>query len=84
MEEGSPDRRALFFSTGLPGGTMGCRVARLRRDASGPSGCGIMTDQPFAVALVSGGLDSMVSAALAREAGYRLLALSVDLSLIHI
>ena len=31
-----------------------------------------------AVALVSGGLDSMVSAALAREAGHRLLALSVD------
>ena len=31
-----------------------------------------------AVALVSGGLDSMVSAALAREAGLRLLALSVD------
>ncbi|WP_174284759.1 7-cyano-7-deazaguanine synthase QueC [Sphingomonas bacterium] len=34
--------------------------------------------QPLAVALVSGGLDSMVSAAIAREAGYRLLALSID------
>ncbi|HMJ94193.1 MAG TPA: 7-cyano-7-deazaguanine synthase QueC [Allosphingosinicella sp.] len=33
---------------------------------------------PFAVALVSGGLDSMVAAASAREAGYRLLALTVD------
>jgi 7-cyano-7-deazaguanine synthase len=42
-----------------------------------------MTDQPFAVALVSGGLDSMVSAAIAREAGYRLLALSVDYNQRH-
>ena len=31
-----------------------------------------------AVALLSGGLDSMVAAALAREAGFRLLALTVD------
>ncbi len=30
------------------------------------------------VALVSGGLDSMVAAALAREAGYRLFALTID------
>ena len=37
-----------------------------------------MTSGTPAVALVSGGLDSMVSAALAREAGHRLLALSVD------
>jgi len=33
---------------------------------------------PSAVALLSGGLDSMVAAGLAREAGYRLLALTVD------
>ncbi|HYW15290.1 MAG TPA: 7-cyano-7-deazaguanine synthase QueC [Allosphingosinicella sp.] len=33
---------------------------------------------PKAVALLSGGLDSMVAAALAREAGFSLLALTVD------
>lgn len=38
---------------------------------------------PFAVALVSGGLDSMVSAALARESGKRLLALSFDYNQRH-
>jgi len=32
----------------------------------------------LAVVLLSGGLDSMVTAALAREAGYRLLALTID------
>lgn len=37
-----------------------------------------MTDSTYAVALVSGGLDSMVSAARAREDGRRLLALSID------
>ena len=38
---------------------------------------------PLAVALVSGGLDSMISAAMARAAGYRLLALSVDYNQRH-
>ncbi len=33
---------------------------------------------PKAVALLSGGLDSMVAAAIARESGYSLLALTVD------
>jgi 7-cyano-7-deazaguanine synthase len=35
------------------------------------------------VVLLSGGLDSMVTAALAREAGYRLLALTVDYNQRH-
>ena len=38
---------------------------------------------PYAVALLSGGLDSMVSAAMAREAGQRLLALSFDYNQRH-
>ena len=37
----------------------------------------------MAVALISGGLDSMVAAALARAAGFRLLALSVDYNQRH-
>ena len=36
-----------------------------------------------AVILLSGGLDSMVAAGLAREAGYRLLALTIDYSQRH-
>jgi 7-cyano-7-deazaguanine synthase in queuosine biosynthesis len=39
---------------------------------------GTMNDKPLAVVLLSGGLDSMVCAALAREAGFRVLALTVD------
>lgn len=39
--------------------------------------------QTAAVVLVSGGLDSMVSAARAREDGHRLLALSIDYSQRH-
>jgi 7-cyano-7-deazaguanine synthase len=38
---------------------------------------------PYAVALLSGGLDSMVSAAMARESGQRVLALSFDYNQRH-
>jgi 7-cyano-7-deazaguanine synthase len=33
---------------------------------------------PIAVILLSGGLDSMVSGAIAKEQGFRLLALTID------
>ncbi|MBN8806708.1 MAG: 7-cyano-7-deazaguanine synthase QueC [Sphingomonas sp.] len=39
--------------------------------------------RPLAVALISGGLDSMVTAAWMKERGYRLLALSVDYNQRH-
>jgi 7-cyano-7-deazaguanine synthase len=42
-----------------------------------------MSSQPLAVALLSGGLDSMVAAARARADGYRLLALSIDYNQRH-
>ena len=41
------------------------------------------TQDPLAIVLVSGGLDSMVAAARAREAGFGLLALSVDYNQRH-
>ena len=41
------------------------------------------TETTLAVALVSGGLDSMVAAARAREEGHRLLALSIDYNQRH-
>ena len=41
------------------------------------------TSSPLAVALISGGLDSMVAAASMKAAGYRLLALSIDYNQRH-
>jgi len=43
----------------------------------------IANHHPLAVILLSGGLDSMVSAAIAREQGFRLLALTVDYNQRH-
>lgn len=40
-------------------------------------------DAPLAVVLLSGGLDSMVCAGLAREQGYRILALTIDYNQRH-
>jgi 7-cyano-7-deazaguanine synthase len=45
--------------------------------------CAGMTTAPLAVALLSGGLDSMVAAGLARAAGLRLLALTIDYNQRH-
>lgn len=42
-----------------------------------------MTSSSLAVALISGGLDSMVAGARAKEAGHRLLALSIDYNQRH-
>jgi 7-cyano-7-deazaguanine synthase len=42
-----------------------------------------MTQAPLAVVLLSGGLDSTTVAAIARERGYRLLALTVDYNQRH-
>jgi len=41
------------------------------------------SDAPLAVVLLSGGLDSMVAGALARERGFRILALTVDYNQRH-
>jgi 7-cyano-7-deazaguanine synthase len=43
----------------------------------------VTSDQPLAVVLLSGGLDSMVAAGRAREEGFRLLALTVDYNQRH-
>jgi 7-cyano-7-deazaguanine synthase len=43
----------------------------------------VASTNKFAVVLLSGGLDSMVAAGLAREAGFRLLALTIDYNQRH-
>lgn len=43
----------------------------------------MIDSSPLAVVLLSGGLDSMVTAAIARERGFRLLALTVDYNQRH-
>jgi 7-cyano-7-deazaguanine synthase len=43
----------------------------------------VANEGKFAVVLLSGGLDSMVAGGLAREAGYRLLALTIDYNQRH-
>jgi 7-cyano-7-deazaguanine synthase len=42
-----------------------------------------LSDSKFAVVLLSGGLDSMVAAGLAREAGHRIIALTIDYNQRH-
>src|SRR3546814_18691056 len=65
----SGDERAV-------GGEADCRHKALAKRT-------MSTDSPLAVALVSGGLDSMVAAARAKENGYILLALSIDYNQRH-
>ena len=43
----------------------------------------VSPEAPFAVALISGGLDSMVAAGRAREAGFRIAALTIDYNQRH-
>src|SRR5436853_1663864 len=73
--------RAFIGHAFLPSRLREPELGRLRKEAAHSFSVARGYRPPMAglaVVLLSGGMDSMVAAGLAREAGYRLLALSID------